>query len=88
LFASVSFTLSSGVSHQTCKAEHKPKTETVELWNIQGSSWDQGASDSASLCSHPQLLEDLEEQLNCSAFEEAALTRRICSELDSLPLSW
>lgn len=28
----------------------------------------------------PQLLEDLEEQLYCSAFEEAALTRRICSE--------
>ncbi|OBS79478.1 hypothetical protein A6R68_18083 [Neotoma lepida] len=25
------------------------------------------------------LLEDLEEQLNCSAFEEAALTRRICN---------
>ncbi|XP_036886854.1 protein LMBR1L isoform X1 [Sturnira hondurensis] len=29
----------------------------------------------------PRLLEDLEEQLYCSAFEEAALTRRICSEL-------
>ncbi|XP_044929030.1 protein LMBR1L isoform X3 [Mustela putorius furo] len=28
----------------------------------------------------PRLLEDLEEQLYCSAFEEAALTRRICSE--------
>ncbi|CAO2600975.1 Protein LMBR1L [Lemmus lemmus] len=28
----------------------------------------------------PRLLEDLEEQLNCSVFEEAALTRRICSE--------
>ncbi|MEJ1271262.1 limb region 1 like [Cricetulus griseus] len=27
----------------------------------------------------PRLLEDLEEQLNCSAFEEAALTRRICN---------
>lgn len=25
----------------------------------------------------PQLLEDLEEQLHCSAFEEAALTRRL-----------
>lgn len=37
----------------------------------------------------PQLLEDLEEQLNCSAFEEAALTRRICSELkSSLVLAW
>ncbi|NP_001405699.1 protein LMBR1L isoform 2 [Mus musculus] len=28
----------------------------------------------------PRLLEDLEEQLNCSAFEEAALTRRICKK--------
>ncbi|KAM5249654.1 protein LMBR1L isoform 3-T3 [Hipposideros larvatus] len=27
----------------------------------------------------PRLLEDLEEQLYCSAFEEAALTRRICN---------
>ncbi|XP_065744351.1 protein LMBR1L isoform X2 [Phocoena phocoena] len=27
----------------------------------------------------PRLLEDLEEQLHCSAFEEAALTRRICN---------
>ncbi|XP_063110747.1 protein LMBR1L isoform X2 [Cavia porcellus] len=27
----------------------------------------------------PRLLEDLEEQLSCSAFEEAALTRRICN---------
>ncbi|KAK2102217.1 Limb region 1 -like protein [Saguinus oedipus] len=27
----------------------------------------------------PRLLEDLEEQLYCSAFEEAALTRRICT---------
>ncbi|XP_049986798.1 protein LMBR1L isoform X3 [Alexandromys fortis] len=31
----------------------------------------------------PRLLEDLEEQLNCSVFEEAALTRRIC--MCSLP---
>eukprot|EP00072_Mus_musculus_P070499 XP_017172262.1 PREDICTED: protein LMBR1L isoform X2 [Mus musculus] len=35
----------------------------------------------------PRLLEDLEEQLNCSAFEEAALTRRICSESKSA-LAW
>ncbi|XP_044533203.1 protein LMBR1L isoform X2 [Gracilinanus agilis] len=27
----------------------------------------------------PRLLEDLEEQLHCSAFEEAALTRRMCN---------
>ncbi|KAK2502623.1 hypothetical protein MC885_009482, partial [Smutsia gigantea] len=33
----------------------------------------------------PRLLEDLEEQLYCSAFEEAALTRRICSELWFFP---
>nr|XP_019580220.1 PREDICTED: protein LMBR1L isoform X1 [Rhinolophus sinicus] len=33
----------------------------------------------------PRLLEDLEEQLYCSAFEEAALTRRICSELKFFP---
>ena len=49
--------------------------------------WDQGASNSPSLpfpC--PQLLEDLEEQLHCSAFEEAALTRRICSELQFFPV--
>lgn len=44
--------------------------------------WDEGAPDVwpfPALC--PQLLEDLEEQLYCSAFEEAALTHRICSEL-------
>ncbi|XP_015414070.1 PREDICTED: protein LMBR1L isoform X4 [Myotis davidii] len=33
----------------------------------------------------PRVLEDLEEQLYCSAFEEAALTRRICSELQFFP---
>ena len=38
-----------------------------------------------SLSLYPQLLEDLEEQLHCSAFEEAALTRRICSETQSFP---
>ncbi|XP_029060291.1 protein LMBR1L isoform X2 [Monodon monoceros] len=34
----------------------------------------------------PRLLEDLEEQLHCSAFEEAALTRRICSETQLFPV--
>ncbi|KAM9072818.1 protein LMBR1L isoform 5-T5 [Megaptera novaeangliae] len=34
----------------------------------------------------PRLLEDLEEQLHCSAFEEAALTRRIGSETQLFPV--
>ncbi|XP_057584538.1 protein LMBR1L-like isoform X2 [Hippopotamus amphibius kiboko] len=33
----------------------------------------------------PRLLEDLEEQLHCSAFEEAALTCRICSPTSCWP---
>lgn len=63
---------------------------TIKPWDEQGAPgalgiWEPLTIISPSLFPCSQVLEDLEEQLYCSAFEEAALTRRICSELQFFP---
>lgn len=62
----------------------------IKPWDEQGAPgalgiWEPLTIISPSLFPCSQVLEDLEEQLYCSAFEEAALTRRICSELQFFP---